>query len=43
MNNELSESEPLILKFIQTLEKQIPDIPIDESMNVLRLRWPFRR
>lgn len=28
MNNELSESEPLILKFIQTLKKQIPQIPI---------------
>ncbi|MDG1393958.1 MAG: Holliday junction resolvase RuvX [Flavobacteriaceae bacterium] len=29
MNNELSESEPLILKFIQTLKKQIPQIPIE--------------
>ena len=29
MNNELSESEPLILKFIQTLEKHIPHIPIE--------------
>ena len=28
MNNELSESESLILKFIQTLKKQIPQIPI---------------
>lgn len=29
MNNELSESEPLILKFIQTLGKHIPQIPIE--------------
>ncbi|MGY8924410.1 MAG: Holliday junction resolvase RuvX [Flavobacteriales bacterium] len=28
MNNELSESEPLILKFIKTLDKELPDIPI---------------
>ena len=27
MNNELSESEPLILKFIKTLDKELPDIP----------------
>jgi len=29
MNNELSESEPLILKFITILKKQIPHIPIE--------------
>lgn len=29
MNNELSESEPLILKFIEILKKQIPLIPIE--------------
>lgn len=29
MNNELSESEPLILKFIKTLDKELPDIPIN--------------
>lgn len=28
MNNELSESEPLILKFIKILDKELPDIPI---------------
>ena len=28
MNNELSESEPLILKFIKTLDKELPDMPI---------------
>ena len=28
MNNELSESEPLILKFIKTLDKELPDTPI---------------
>lgn len=28
MNNELSESEPLILKFIKTLSKELPNIPI---------------
>jgi len=28
MNNELSESEPMILKFIKTLDKELPDIPI---------------
>ena len=28
MNNELSESEPLILKFIKRLTKELPDIPI---------------
>ena len=28
MNNELSESEPLILKFIKTLDKELPAIPI---------------
>ena len=29
MNNELSESEPLILKFIKILKKEIPQIPIE--------------
>ena len=29
MNNELSESEPLILKFIELLKKQTPLIPIE--------------
>ena len=29
MNNELSESEPLILKFFELLKKQIPLIPIE--------------
>ena len=29
MNNELSESEPLILKFIKVLKKQIPHISIE--------------
>lgn len=29
MNNQPSESEPLILKFIKILEKQIPLIPIE--------------
>ena len=29
MNNELSESEPLILKFINILKKEIPQIPIE--------------
>jgi len=28
MNNELSESEPLILKFIKRLAKELPDMPI---------------
>ena len=28
MNNELSESEPLILKFIKILAKEFPDMPI---------------
>ena len=28
MNNELSESEPLILKFIKILAKELPDMPI---------------
>jgi len=28
MNNELSESEPLILKFIKILDKELPDIPV---------------
>ena len=28
MNNELSESEPLILKFIKRLKKELPDMPI---------------
>jgi putative Holliday junction resolvase len=28
MNNELSESEPLILKFIKILEKEISHIPV---------------
>ena len=28
MNNELSESEPLILKFIKRLTKELPDMPI---------------
>jgi len=28
MNNELSESEPLILKFIKKLTKELPDMPI---------------
>lgn len=28
MNNELSKSEPLILKFIKILDKELPDIPI---------------
>ena len=28
MNNELSESEPLILKFIKRLTKELPDITI---------------
>ena len=28
MNNELSESEPLILKFIKLLAKEFPDMPI---------------
>lgn len=28
MNNELSESEPLILKFIKRLTKELPDTPI---------------
>lgn len=28
MNNQLSESEPLILKFIKILENEIPHIPI---------------
>ena len=29
MNNELSESEPLILKFIDRLKKEIPQISIE--------------
>ena len=28
MNNELSESEPLILKFIKILAKELPDMPL---------------
>jgi putative holliday junction resolvase len=28
MNNQLSESEPLILKFIKILEKEMPHIPM---------------
>ena len=29
MNNQLSESEPLILKFIKALKKEIPHIPVE--------------
>lgn len=31
MNNTLSESEPLILKFIKTLKKEIPQIPFQRT------------
>jgi len=29
MNNQLSENEPLILKFIKALKKEIPHIPVE--------------
>ena len=29
MNNELSESEPLILKFIKILKNRFPDMPVE--------------
>lgn len=29
MNNEISESEALILPFIETLKKEIPEIPVE--------------
>ena len=43
MNNELSESEPLILKFIQTLKKQIPQIPIERVDERFTSKMAFQR
>lgn len=42
MNNELSESEPLILKFIKILNNQFPDLPVERVDERFTSKIAFR-
>jgi len=42
MNNELSKSEPLILKFIKILNNQFPDMPVERVDERFTSKIAFR-
>ena len=42
MDNTVSESEALILPFLEKLQKQFPNIQYSALMNDLLLKWHFK-